>query len=92
MADQKKIIAMLSKDAPAEERYLAEFMPPSTWTPPDEAVGGREVEGVVSYKVKPDGTVCITKMGGVEADDGMKFEGEEEVEEDPMRAMMGGGY
>lgn len=96
MASAKNIMSMLGKDFKDEERYLAEFTPPSTYTPPDEARDGREFETMVSAKIKPDGTFCITKLGGIEAeDDGEEIEvDEEEVADEPSmtESMMRGGY
>ena len=78
MASKREtILAMMGKDAQHQDEYLAEFKPPSTYQAPDEAKDGREFEVMVSAKVKPDGTLCITKIGGIEADE----EGGEETEE-----------
>ena len=88
MADRTKVLAGLAKDAVLEESYLAEFQPPSSWSPPDDARNGREFEAMVSLKQKPDGTLCITKLGGIEKDEGGEVV-EEEVEE---TQAVGGGY
>lgn len=92
MASRSKIMPMLSKDYKGET-YLAEFTPPSTFVPPDEAQDGREFETMISAKMKPDGTLCITKLGGIEAEEGGEEVEEEEVQEQSMpESMMRGGY
>ena len=88
MADAKKVLSMLAKDAVIEDSYLAEFYPPSSWSPPDGAKPGREFEFMASGMVKEDGTLCITKLGGIEKDE----EGEMEVEEESGTEAAGGGY
>lgn len=82
MADRAKIMSMLGKDAKIEKEYLAEFMPPMSFSPSDTAMNGGEDEVMVSYKMKPDGRMCITKVGGIQKDMEGGMEEEEVVEEE----------
>lgn len=79
MADRAKIMSMLGKDSASEEEYFAEFMPPPSYTPPDEASDGRVFEEMFSLKQKPDGTLCVVKVAGI-GKEGESME-EEMVEE-----------
>lgn len=86
-------MAMLAKDYQSEGKVLAEFTPPSSFAPSDKALNGGEDETMVSYRMKPDRTLCITKLGGIEADDGGEEIEMEETEEVSMpESMFRGGY
>lgn len=76
---------MLAMGAAPEEEYLAEFMPPETWSPPDDANDGREFETMVSAKMKPDGSVCLTKLSGIGKDARKPEMDEMENDRDAMR-------
>lgn len=85
MAHRENILKQLARDAVQEEEYLAEFMPPSGFTPPDDAKDGRDFETMVTARMKPDGSLCIKSIGGVAADrDGTEEVAMEETEEEMM--------
>lgn len=78
MANRTTILAKMAPDYEEEEsEYEVEFSPPSSYSPPDEARGGREWEGMATFKLKPDGRMCLVKIGGIPLDEP---EAEEEVE------------
>lgn len=83
------ILAMLGKDAAPEEEYFAEFPVPEGYQPPDEASDGREFEFMGSAKVKPDGTMCVTKIGGIGMNDSAKEEMDEPQQEAMPQSMKG---
>lgn len=81
------ILAKMAPDYEEEEsEYEVEFTPPSSYSPPDEARGGKEWEGMATFKLKPNGKICMTKLGGIpleESSDEVVEEEEEMVEEEP---------
>jgi hypothetical protein len=89
-----KLTDMLSKMGPPPEDDMemevseVSFMPPQSFRPPDDAKDGREWEQMVTVKKNEDGSLVITKVGGIPlgevAEDYKEEDAAMEMEEEQM--------
>lgn len=59
-----------------------EFKPPPEYKAPEGKQSGDEFEDVATFKIKPDGTLCLTMIGDIEMP-GYDNKAEDKVESRP---------
>jgi hypothetical protein len=85
-----KLTDMLSKMGPPPEDDMemeveqVSFMPPQSFRPPDDAKDGREWEQMVTVKKSEDGSLVITKVGGIPLGEVAEDYEEPEMEEEEL--------
>lgn len=85
-----KLTDMLSKMGPPVEDDMemetaeVSFMPPRSFRPPDDAKNGREWEQMVTVKRGDDGSLIVTKVGGIPLSEVAEDYAEPEMEEEEM--------